>query len=338
MQDQALTRALVESAVRKTIKDMQTDTRRSLRNLVELGTIFSSGIFQRDLMDGIRKMLEREESPYYALAKRVIRSVNAETLLTFGMNLGYNGCTRGAITIRENEKIHEVDIPWMIAFQLPNDPEGISEIGEMIAQGKTLGVYTYILMTDGGTLGDALPFLEQHRDCAFVAFSSPKSLTSEALDAVKDEHHLMVSVNVDERGFAAACQRMRKRKMLYAAHHFYDDQNAEQILSGEAAEGLIPAGPAFVLWLAKPGCAAETRDAVYQSVLAWRAGQRYPFIVMDVGKDIPAIDQVVSHGGCSLGFDAQGRMIDAKGRLFSQGARRKDPLLDLLKQYRPKAG
>ena len=83
-----LTRLLVESTVRRTLKNIQESPERAIRNLVDLGVQFSSGRFQSRLMAQAQKMLQNQKSAYYALVKDAAASVDPEILTTFGVNLG----------------------------------------------------------------------------------------------------------------------------------------------------------------------------------------------------------------------------------------------------------
>ena len=42
-----------------------------------------------------RAMLNNDNSPYYPLIEDTLRHMDKEKLIEFGMNLGYNGYTRG---------------------------------------------------------------------------------------------------------------------------------------------------------------------------------------------------------------------------------------------------
>lgn len=148
-----ITRKLLEATVDKALRDLQTDTERSVRNLVDLAQNFSNGRFQKDFFSIIQTLLEDQSSAYYALVRRIVNQVDHRTLKTFGINLGYNGCTVGAKTIRQNEQKLRFNIPWSIAFMLDSADGCVSaeEIARTIEQGKTLGVYTYLLFCRGAT-------------------------------------------------------------------------------------------------------------------------------------------------------------------------------------------
>ena len=110
-----MSRVLIETMVRKGIREIQEDPERSARNLVDMAIHFSpEGRFSRALFDNVQRMLRDEDSAYYALVSDMVHHMDAERLLTFGMLLGYDGFTLGAQRIRETEAAEGFDIPWSL--------------------------------------------------------------------------------------------------------------------------------------------------------------------------------------------------------------------------------
>ena len=97
-------RILIETTVRKTIKDIANDPERSIRRVVDMAVNFSNGRFQKHLFVSAQKMLSNDQSAYYSLVRDTVGNINTEKLVHFGMNLGYNSCTAGAKILREIEE------------------------------------------------------------------------------------------------------------------------------------------------------------------------------------------------------------------------------------------
>ena len=100
----SMSRILIETVVKKTIKELKQDPERSIRNLVDMALHFSDGRFQKHFFEIAQKMLQNESSSYYALLQDFLSYADEEHLLCFGMSLGYNSCTYGAKRIRNYEK------------------------------------------------------------------------------------------------------------------------------------------------------------------------------------------------------------------------------------------
>ena len=100
-----MSRILIESTVKRTIKSIRNDPKRSIRNIIDMALQFSDGRFQQQFFTTAQTLLKNENSAYYSLVSDTVLNVYENRLLTFGMNLGYNSCTFGARKIRENEQI-----------------------------------------------------------------------------------------------------------------------------------------------------------------------------------------------------------------------------------------
>lgn len=77
----------------KAFNDGKSSPRRAARNLVDLGVAFQRKISEAFLVYA-QEMLQDQDSAYYDLISDVIVHVDRNLLVNFGMNLGYNGCTK----------------------------------------------------------------------------------------------------------------------------------------------------------------------------------------------------------------------------------------------------
>ena len=144
-----LTRSLIETSVRRALNQGGEAPERESRNLVDLGLQFSSGGLQKRILSAIQTMLQDPDSAYYGLVKDVLANTDHDRLTTFGFNLGYEGCSKGAKVIRRLEAEGGFNIPWAMALQLSGAYlEKQPDIYESILnQGADLGIRTYLLFT-----------------------------------------------------------------------------------------------------------------------------------------------------------------------------------------------
>ena len=87
---------LIETIVRKAIRDIRDSPKRSTRNLIDMALNFSEGRFQSRFFEMAQSMLRDENSAYYRLIPDMVVNVDTEKIIHFGINLGYNSCTAGA--------------------------------------------------------------------------------------------------------------------------------------------------------------------------------------------------------------------------------------------------
>ena len=81
-----ITSVLVESAIRRTLKNIQESPERATRNLIDLGLQFSDGRFQTRLLSQAQRMLQNQDSAYYELVKNTVETVDHDILASFGLN------------------------------------------------------------------------------------------------------------------------------------------------------------------------------------------------------------------------------------------------------------
>lgn len=297
---------LIESVVRRTVQKLHDSPEREIRNLIDLGLSFADGRFQRKFLKASQKMLRNEKSAYYPLIKDVVSHVDEERLVTFGMNLGYNGCTRGAKTIRQIEQEEGFNIPWALSFSL--NPAQIENgcYSSVIHQGTEFGIYVY-LMEASDPVEQSLALTAEHPDCAFVLFVRPQQITDAFVQQLEKQNNLMLSVEWEE-GALESCRLLREHRLLYSVHHQYSAEQVPSLLDGSWLEQVLPAHPAFALLLAQHGCPNVQQQEVYQYVLSVRDGQKYPLILMDIKNDLLMIDNIISSDVCLAGFDRDGTL------------------------------
>ena len=92
-------------------------------------------IYVQNFFTTAQIMLQNENSAYYQLVREVVSHADTDRLYTFGMNLGYNGCTVGAQRIRENEENLGCNIPWPGPIQVSTErksPTGRQRFGDCL--------------------------------------------------------------------------------------------------------------------------------------------------------------------------------------------------------------
>ncbi|MGE4485034.1 MAG: hypothetical protein AB7C97_07995 [Oscillospiraceae bacterium] len=311
-----VTRQIIRTTVEKAINDIENDTERSVRNLVELGQNFVCGRFQQYFFDMMGAILKNRESAYYPLAGKIVSTVDHETIKTFGINLGYNGCTLGAASIRENEQREGFNIPWTAAFKLSgrSGDMSVDEVDAAISQFRELGVYCYVIICLPNMEKLISGLFKKYSDCAFVLFIYGGDIGERAADDLTNYKNLMIAVSADSAGFAASTALMRREKLLYAVYSIYDDKMTGDILSDSWIQRVAPETGTFAFLIAGSDAGARTRDAVCSYVRRVRAEQKYPLFLMDVISDIMYIDRIISDDACSVMFDGDGQLLTFEGR------------------------
>ncbi len=308
MANTSITRILTEAVVKNTLKEIEDSPERSIRRLVDMALNFSEGRFRNDFFKLAQKMLENENSPYYALIRDVVTHVDHERILKFGMNVGFNSCTEGAKTIRANEEKLGFNIPWAVFLHLDRQIllEKPKQYGRVFSEGEALGIYTWVLFEDG-PLAEILPLLQEHGDSAFVLVCEPESITEDFLDSAAQIYHIMPIVRYEEEK-TAAFDLLRKQRFLYAAYQVYGDQDAEAINNGDLFYSAEQVHAALTALLPSQDSSAEMRMQTAAYVERARNDQFFETIPWEGWYDSCRVDAIISGDSCFADFDAQGNL------------------------------
>ncbi len=308
-------RIIIETILRSALRQMKQHPERGMRNMIDMAMSACQGRFSPRFFAAAQRMLEKEDSAYYALIRDIAAYADHERLLTFGMNVGYNACTLGATTIRGIEVESGFNIPW--ALYLSVEPAFLrahaDEYARLIIEAKALGIYAFFIDA-AGLCPELIELVRRNDDCAFVLMLAASDLAGDAPDSLASLRHALVSVNMDNSA-PAACRVLRERGMPYAVHMRYGEADAQGILSGEAAQRTASLGAAFIAFVARSDCPADTRRRVHEYADREREAQRLPGIVCELAGDARAVDAVISGDGCTAGFLSDGTFFTVGGAL-----------------------
>lgn len=336
--------AMTRAAVEKGIQDIRDNPRRGIRNLVELGELFSHGRFQRDFFQAAMRQLRSERSAYYRLVERLVRSTSSRTMTSFGMNLGYNCWARGAEQIRELESREGFNIPWCLLFDMEGKGLPTKRIAEIITQGKALGIYCYLFRVDGGytRLENLLKLLTLNKDCAHFLFAPPSLLNKERTMQISAAETILTAVELDtgDPALPETIHSLRQHRCLLGACACYDSLAASaNTLLPAAAELHIP-----FLFFVNREFSAGGRDCGTagppDAIQVMREKLRYPVLPIDLYRDIARIDQNISSEGCVAAVSGDGAiaLLDAeRGEVRGGCDLAHDTLRDILAEALPKA-
>ena len=126
-------RAIIRSAIERGIQEIRSDPQRGVRKLVDLGTHFSRGRFQKRIFREMQDELVNPNTAYYALVTNLVNRVRAEHIERLGIDIGFNSWTHGAAMIRENEQKKGYNIPWCLVL---NQTQEIQyDLDDLMCQG-----------------------------------------------------------------------------------------------------------------------------------------------------------------------------------------------------------
>ncbi len=339
-------RILVETSVRKTLREISEDSRRTIRNRIDLAREFSRGDFQSYFFEETGRLLENEDSAYYSLVQQAVRAFDPDRLVTLGMNIGYNGCIHGARIIRSLESLEHFNIPWCISLRIrTRDLPALSErYRQLIEEGVELGIYCWQLHAD--CLSEELLSLTGlFPDCAFLLFF-PAALYETALPLKTDTlpHVLFVPclegrpcTQNDPELLGPACLFFQKKKIPYGILISYDENSLPSLTRDSVLSQLIKFSPILTFFASDTILPPDRAEICYRRIRELRSEGRYPTVFLELTEDNYRIDSIISSENCSAGFTESGQLFFRTG--VSSGTERNfhhNSLKNILKTAFPK--
>lgn len=312
MKSGSIRRHMLQATLTSAFRD--EGPKRAFRNLVELGEKFSAGRRQRAFFTTVREMLRKDSSAYYLMWERVVRDTDHDCLQTFGINVGYNGCTAGVRTLRALERINHCGIPSILGACYNGEEMDGRELEDLLRQGEKLGIFTYIVDYRGGDVGVLAGVLAAHKDSGFIVLTGDCALTESNVTMLTVRKNVMLAISADSEDFSGVCDRLRAAHALYCVYASYGEERAAQILSGSYAGEIGAHSGTFVLLLPEDGVSEQTVERVGAFAAESRMEQRWPFILMDLREDLIEINKAVARSGCFVRFDPDGQLVTQKGR------------------------
>lgn len=334
--ENSVNRIMVNTIVKKAIHDLKSDPERTVRNLVDMALRFADSRFQQEFYSSAQRLLSNEQSGYYALVKNTISKMNEETLLTFSMNLGYNGLYQGAVKIREQEKKLQCSIPWSINLTI-TEGKVFDQHHTLIRQGEELGIHTWHLFSNHG-IHDCISLAAKHPDSAFVIFSSSHEINLTVIDLAQELPNIALVIPFDADA-DAACSLLSASGILFGLYYTYTQKDLLKIESGELIEDMEQLYPIISILHPKFPCETKLRKRVYAWVTAARMEQKYHTIPWELYGDMLLVDSVISEPAIWVGFDEYGQLCTENGvdRTFGRNIYKND-LPYILQQAFPKKG
>ncbi len=332
-----MNRLIIETTVRHTLSRLIDSPEREIRNLIDMGMEFSEGRFQKQIFSTAQTMLQNPSSAYYTLVKQAAGDIAHERLLHFGMNLGYESCTKGARTIRDIEAKEHFNIPWALSLSLAAEKAATApDLYERILKECTeLGIYTALILVNDA-LDAVIPLVQSQPDMAFVLFINGAQISDDWLERLDAVNNVMICV-ADDANTAQACDKLHQAKMLYGIYRTYNEDNLEDTVSEAWLDTLKALRPTFVILASAPQCARRVSNEVFNFTRRIRESQHYPFVLMALQQDLQLIDQIISDDLCMVGFDSHGMLHTIDGlsdnpshNIFTHSL--KDILQDALKK------
>ncbi len=295
MNQTTIRRMLIENLADRYLPKLQFDPNRSIRKLVDMGECLSRGKVQKRFFQAAQKLLEKENSPYYALVQRITSQFDPRAIKTFGMNLGFNSWIELA-----GQRGRKTAPPWTVLFHLEDKPDALSldELTSLIRQSVDAGIHTFLFWLDQsyGALDDLMIRIKNFSDCAFALFTPAGLLSANALKQAQQTHNLLLSIK-DSPGedIEPTARALRSLRCPFALHTVYSTSSeTENILCGKWVERVSRMKSPFAFFFPGADCPEENHAAVRNYARALRTAPQQPVFSMSLCDDVADVDELLS--------------------------------------------
>lgn len=299
-----LIRQTINIAVSKAIEDMKDNTRRSIRNLLDLGLLFSTSKNQEWFFNTAKKVISNPQNPYNALAARMIADVDHETIKKVGLNLGYSSLTYGANRLRNRQTAMDCQFPWLLIFDIfESHPDVFTLLEKLVHEGQELGIYSYILCPHkADDIVVLCGMAKQFDECLFVFKISPALITDQTAMALGGTHNTVASIQTEAADLklespATAFRILKQNRCFYGFHVAYNADNMRALITPEYIRCAIEFGNMFGLYIADDGVSDACREAVYTFACEERGEKGQPLIALEWFNDMRNISEKILSGG-----------------------------------------
>lgn len=311
-------RTAVGVVIEKAIRDIQEDSRRSIRNLADMGDNFSKTPAQKRFFEIAHEVLKDPDNPYNELILNMIRNVDAATIKTVSLNFGYTGLNYGSEVLRAQEAAAKKDIPWLLRFDCSFNDKNSLELPQMekiVSDAVSLGIYTFVFQMEGSAerLSRLLELCRNHEECCFFAAVVPGFIFDRHKEQMLKTPNLIFSVDMsaecgeDEEN--CALRQLHEGKCFYGFHVRYTEKNTQWLMSDEFRQRMINCGCLFGCYVNSDTGNQELEDRIYSYVCSKRGKKGEPLFVFDLNRDERYISNAILCGtDVTVGTDGTVRL------------------------------
>lgn len=294
---------MINIAVSKAMDDMRSNAKRSIRNLIDLGLLFSKSENQRLFFSTAQKVVANPKNAYHSLVSRMIADVNHDTIKKVGLNLGYSSLIYGASKLRNRQATSDCPLPWLLIFDIRESSTNLfDQMQQFITEGRELGIYSYIVCPHKQNDISALcEIAKRFQECLFMLYVSSDLISQQTADSIGNTNNIMTFVQVSSPHFCSSKDRdafllLKQNRCLYGFHTGYNDENMEQVTTSEYIRSAISFGNVFGMYIAEDGASDRCKAAVYEFVCEERGINGQPLIALEWLQDMRYISERILSG------------------------------------------
>jgi|GEM_PF-3370425 len=263
----------------------ETDTKRSLRKMIEFGYCFSGSAGIRNFFHEARNIINSNRSQYFLLTRELVKNVDKIKTTEFGIIFGFEGLVKGMNGAPAH--LSGNDCEYALAAVIDGTKDGsLSGEAELEARVSSLsqnGAALFFIFCDraeidGGTLKR---IAESHPKKAFFIFTGSGDLAGSC-----SGNNVMPVLDLGSVTYPEISSGLRKQKQLFGGFVRYGDETAEAFTQSAFLDKTAESGCLF-LFLAEDGaCSQDCKDRMSAFSRAQKRKPTHPIFITDILGDL----------------------------------------------------
>lgn len=308
---------MIEIAIDKGIRDIEDNTYRGIRNLIDLGSQLSPSRFQQDFFRVTQQLLANDHSPLYELTRKIVSHVDHQLLKNTATKLGYTCLTYGAQLIRNYERKNGYNVPWTMVFDfrgVNDNTLSLAEVSELLKQGESIGIYCGMFFVNGDQqhLAALLEGLATHKEGVYFIFAEPEAINPSITQKVVDNKNIVVVLHLPTTGnnytYIKATEVLFENKCLFGTYGEYNDDNV-QLLVSDHCLNFIKRANSFCYFIVRKNLQnPQNLSLITDYMTTAKTAARYPLIIIDFYAELAHVDRTISVEDCFLAIRGDGRV------------------------------
>ncbi len=298
-----LARKTIDIAVNKAIEDMKSNSKRGIRNLIDMGLLFLHSENQKWFLNAAKRVISNPKNPYNEFALRLIQNVDNKTIRTVGINLGCSGLTYGASRLAKRQPSTRCPVSWFMIFDLEEyPPETLLKMERAIYTARDAGAYCYLFRPRSEEdVINLCAIANRFGECLFVFYLPSCLITPKTTAIVSGCHNIVICVPLsgddpDDETEAEAFRILRQNGCLFGFCVSYGENNIKKVTSPHFIGAAIKTGSIFFAYLSESGTTETCADDVYRFACRIRGEHGEPVIPLEWRRDMQYIGSMLHLG------------------------------------------
>lgn len=280
----SMKRMLLLSVAGRAIQEIDADPKRGLRRMVDLGQELVHGKTAQEIFSFLQQVLQKQDSPFYALLERMVHEVAHKSLQHFSVALGWDSWTEGGKLLRQSAEKQN----WIQSLMI-TEADTLPALWAQMQRNIAKGVRTFFMQVNSReALAAALQLVSEQTATLLLV---PPSLIDNQTAARIGLCHTVCTVLCDAPERAKAQAILQREKCLYGVYHICSaEENADSLRAWLSKQD----GPYFAI-VQEQG--SQEAQKIVQEIIELRQNPITPMIPIAAKADCERIQEQITKKG-----------------------------------------